>query len=181
VIRTGYSGRRGGVPSPRVQQRRSCCSSARHGAAGTGTAAQDQQWWGWRSRRPDVMVGGTAPGRDSQARDGAALPCQSIECPYPRAGVGTLVRGSSSEAKMSPPARRNPLERGVSPRARRNPLEGGVSPRARRNPLAGAFDWATPVGRGGHRDVGRALCVRLSKRCVLLCFLQDLSRIPPVF
>jgi hypothetical protein len=26
-------------------------------------------------------VGGTAPGRDSQARDGAALPCQSINCP----------------------------------------------------------------------------------------------------
>jgi hypothetical protein len=68
----------------------------------------------------------------------------------------------------------------MSPRARRNPLEGGVSPRARRNPLEGAFDWATSVGRGGHRSVGRALCVRLSKRCVLLCFLQVLSRMPPV-
>jgi hypothetical protein len=54
----------------------------------------------------------------------------------------------------------------MSPRARRNPLEGGVSPRARRNLLEGAFDWAIPVGRGGHRNVGRALCVRLSKRCV---------------
>jgi hypothetical protein len=82
---------------------------------------------------------------------------------------------------MSPRARRNPLEGGVSPRARRNPPEGGVSPRARRNPLEGAFDWATLVGRGGHRSVGRALCVRLSKRCVLLLFFQVLSKIPPVF
>jgi hypothetical protein len=46
VIRTGYSGRRGGVPSPRAQQRRSCCSSALRGAAGTGAATQDQQWRG---------------------------------------------------------------------------------------------------------------------------------------
>jgi hypothetical protein len=53
VIRTGYSGRRGGVPSPRAQLRCSCCSSARHGAAGTGAAAQDQQWRGWR---PDVTL-----------------------------------------------------------------------------------------------------------------------------
>jgi hypothetical protein len=58
----------------------------------------------------------------------------------------------------------------MSPRARRNPLEGGVSPRARRNLFEGAFDWATPVGRGGHRNVGHALCVCLSKKCVLLLF-----------
>jgi hypothetical protein len=139
-------------------------------------------------------VGGTAPGHDSQARDGTALLCQSIKCPYPRAGVGVLCEGASSEAEVSPRARRNPLEGGAGPRARRNPLEGGVSPRARRNPLVGgvsprarrnllerAFDWATRVGRGGHRSVGRALCVRLSRRCVSLCFLQVLSRIPPVF
>jgi hypothetical protein len=83
---------------------------------------------------------------------------------------------------MSPRARRNPLEGGAGPRARRNPLEGGVNPRARRNLLEGAFDWATLVGRGGHRSVGRALCVRLSKRCFCFCFcfLQFLSRIPPV-
>jgi hypothetical protein len=48
VIRTGYSGRRGGVPSPRAQLRRSCCRSAWRGAASTGAAAQDQQWRGWR-------------------------------------------------------------------------------------------------------------------------------------
>jgi hypothetical protein len=71
---------------------------------------------------------------------------------------------------MSPRARQSPLEGGVSPPARWNPLEGGVNPRARRNLLEGAFDWATLMGRGGHRNVGRALCVRLSKRCVLLFF-----------
>jgi hypothetical protein len=63
-------------------------------------------------------VGGTVLGRDSQERDGAALPCQSIKCSYPRAGAGALVR--------EPRARRSPLEGGVSPRARRNPLEGGA-------------------------------------------------------
>jgi hypothetical protein len=54
VIRTSYSGRRGGVPSPRAQLRCSCCSSARHGAAGTGAAAQDQQWRGWRPAVPTL-------------------------------------------------------------------------------------------------------------------------------
>jgi hypothetical protein len=52
-----------------------------------------------------------------------------------------------------------------------------VSPRARRNLLEGAFGWASPVGRGGLRNVGRALCVRLSERCVLFLlfagFKQD--------
>jgi hypothetical protein len=88
--------------------------------------------------------------------------------PVPACGNRRAREGASSEAE-------------VSPRARRNPLEGGVSPRARRNLLEGALDWATPVGRGGHRGVGRAQCVRSSKRCVLFCFLQVLSRIPPVF
>jgi hypothetical protein len=108
------------------------------------------------------------PGRDSQARDGAALLCQSIKCPYLRAGAGALVR--------EPRARRNLLEGGASPRARRNPLEGGVSPRARRNLLNGAFDGATPVGHGGHRSVGRALCVRLIKRCVLFLFFAGFKQ-----
>jgi hypothetical protein len=99
------------------------------------------------------------PGHDSQVHDGAALPCQGIKCPYPHTEAGVLVRGASSEAEMSP-------------RARRNPLEGGVSPRARRNLLEGAFDWATLVGRGGHRSMGRALCVRLSERCFVLVFCR---------
>jgi hypothetical protein len=63
-------------------------------------------------------------------------------------------------------------EEEVNPRARRNPLEGGVSPRARRNPLEGDFDWAAVVGRGGHRSVGRAFCVRLSERCFVLVFCR---------
>jgi hypothetical protein len=127
--------------------------------------------------------------------------------PVPACGSRRACEGASSEAEMSPRARRNPLEGGVSPRARRNPLEGGVSPRARRNPLEGgvspqarrnpleggvsprarrnllegAFDWATPVGRGGHRSVGRALCVRLSKRCVLFSFFAGFKQDSPSF
>jgi hypothetical protein len=41
VDRTGYSGRRGGIPSPRAPQRWSGCSSAWRGAAGAGMGAQD--------------------------------------------------------------------------------------------------------------------------------------------
>jgi hypothetical protein len=63
---------------------------------------------------------------------------------------------------------RGSLERGGGkPSSEAEPARGGVSPQERRNPLEGALDWATPVGRGGHRGVGRALCVRSSKRCVL--------------
>jgi hypothetical protein len=106
----------------------------------------------------------------------------------PRARWNPLEGGVSPRARRNPlegggdsRARRNLLEGGVSPRARRNPLEGGVSPRARRNPLEGALDWATLVGRGGHRSVGRAVCACLGWRCVSFCFLQVLSRISPVF
>jgi hypothetical protein len=56
-----------------------------------------------------------------------------------------------------------------------------VSPRARRNPLEGAFDWATPVGRGGHRSVGRALYVRLSEGCVSLLFFAGFKQDSPGF
>jgi hypothetical protein len=100
--------------------------------------------------------------------------------PVPACGSRHACEGASSEAEVSPRARRNLLEGGVGPRARRNPLEGGVGPRVRRNLLEGAFDWATPVGRGGHRSVGRAVCACLGKRCVSLSFFQVLSRIPPV-
>jgi hypothetical protein len=79
---------------------------------------------------------------------------------------------------VTPRARRNPLEGSVGPRARRNLLEGSVGTRARRNLLEGAFDWAAPVGRGGHRSVGRALCVCLGERYVLFSFFQVLSRVP---
>jgi hypothetical protein len=92
--------------------------------------------------------------------------------PVPACGSGCDREGASSEAEMNPRARRNPLEGGVNPRAGRSLLEGGVSPRARRSLLEGALDWATPVGRGGHRGVGRALCVRLSERCFVLVFCR---------
>jgi hypothetical protein len=59
--------------------------------------------------------------------------------------------------------------------------EAEVSPRARRNPLEGAFDGATPVGRGGHRGVGRALRVRLSKRCVSFLFFSGFKQDSPGF
>jgi hypothetical protein len=84
----------------------------------------------------------------------------------PRAGRSPL------EGAVNPRARRSLLEGGVSPRARRSLLEGAVSPRARRSLLEGALDWATPVGRGDHRGVGRALCVRLSERCFILVFCR---------
>jgi hypothetical protein len=67
--------------------------------------------------------------------------------PVPACGGGCAREGASSEAE-------------TNPRARRSPLEGGVDPRARRSLLEGALDRATPVGRGGHRGVGRALRVR---------------------
>jgi hypothetical protein len=114
--------------------------------------------------------------------------------PVPACGSRRAREGASSEAEVSPRARRNPLEGGVNPRARRNPLEGdvsprvrrnplegGVSPRARWNPLEGAFYWATPVGRGGHRSVGRALCVRLSERCVLFLLFAGFKQDSPGF
>jgi hypothetical protein len=78
----------------------------------------------------------------------------------PACGNRRVCKGASSEAEVNPRARRNLLEGDVNPRARRNPLEGDVNPRARRNLPEGAFGRATPVGRGGHRGVGRALCVR---------------------
>jgi hypothetical protein len=86
----------------------------------------------------------------------------------PACGNERACEGVSSEAEANPRARRSPLEGVVNPRARRNPLEGGVNPRARRNPLEGAFEWGTPVGRGDHRSVGRAPCVRLSEMCLVL-------------
>jgi hypothetical protein len=78
--------------------------------------------------------------------------------------------GASSEAEVNPRARRSPLEGGVYPRTRRSPLEGGVYPRAGRSLLEGALDWATLVGRGDHRGVGRALCLCLIERCFVCGF-----------
>jgi hypothetical protein len=77
----------------------------------------------------------------------------------PACGNGRACEGISSEE--------------ANPRARRSPLVGAVNPRARQNLLEWAFEWATPVGRGDHRSVGRAPCVRLSEMCLVsvLCRL----------
>jgi hypothetical protein len=125
--------------------------------------------------------------------------------PVPTCGGGRAREGASSEAETNPRARRSPLKGGVSPRARRSLLEGGVSPRARRSLLEGgvdpragpsrleggvdprarrsllegALDWATPVGRGGHRGVGRALRVRLSERCFVSFFFAGFKKDSP--
>jgi hypothetical protein len=90
--------------------------------------------------------------------------------PVPACGGGRAREGASSEVETNPRTRRSLLEGGVDPRARRSPLEGGVSPQAGRSLLEGALDWATSVGRGDHRGVGRASCVCLSERCFILVF-----------
>jgi hypothetical protein len=90
--------------------------------------------------------------------------------PIPSCGNGRACGGASSEVEANPRARRSPLEGAMNPRARRNLLEGGVNPRARRNLLEGAFEWATLVGRGDLRSVGRAPCVCLSGMCLVWFF-----------
>jgi hypothetical protein len=47
-IRTGYNGKRDGVPSSCALQHRSGRNSAGRGAASSGAAARDLQWRGWR-------------------------------------------------------------------------------------------------------------------------------------
>jgi hypothetical protein len=64
----------------------------------------------------------------------------------------------------------------VHPRARWSSLEGGVHPRARRILLEGTFEWAALAGRGGHRSVGRAPCVRLSRMRSALVFFVGFKR-----
>jgi hypothetical protein len=75
-----------------------------------------------------------------------------------------VCEGASSEAE--------PARGGREPSSEADPLEGAVNPRARRNLLEGAFRWATPMGRGDHRSVGRAPCVRLSERCFVSFFCR---------
>jgi hypothetical protein len=67
--------------------------------------------------------------------------------------------GASSEAGNL--ERGGTRSRGREPSSEAEPARGVVSPRARRTLLEGALDWATLVGRGGHRSVGRAVCACL--------------------
>jgi hypothetical protein len=85
---------------------------------------------------------------------------------------------------LAPPGGGRPRPRGgggVNPRARRNPLEGGVNPRARQNLLEGAFEWASLVGRGDHRSVGRAPCVCLSEMSLVWSFAGFKQDFPGCF
>jgi hypothetical protein len=107
----------------------------------------------------------------------------------PACGRRCAREGDSSEAepargRRGPSIEAEPARGRVSPRARRASLEGGVSSRARRTLLEGAPCWPALVGRGGHHGVGCAVCVCFvlcSRRVCVLCFLQVLSKIPPVF
>jgi hypothetical protein len=88
--------------------------------------------------------------------------------------------GSGRARAECPRAGRSPLEGGVYPRAGRSPLEGGVCPRAKRSLLEGTFEWATSVGRGRHRGVGRAPCAHLNKMRLALVFCRFYVGFPPV-
>jgi hypothetical protein len=120
--------------------------AARCHGADTGLGAQSSTVAGMGSPQG---VGGTALGRGSQARDGAALPSQSIKCSYPSAGAGALVR---------------------EPRARRSPLEGGVSPRVRRNLLEGGAWLGRSGPRGPPQREPRRVCVLKLEVCFVLFF-----------
>jgi hypothetical protein len=97
--------------------------------------------------------------------------------------------GASSEAEPArggrgPSSEAEPARGGREPSSEADHARGGVSPRARRTLLEGVPCWAALVGRGGDRVVGCAVCVCFglrSKSVCVLCFLQVLSRIPPVF
>jgi hypothetical protein len=89
-------------------------------------------------------VGGTVPGRDSQARQGRGMDSSLTWAPANVTALNTLVGGAGAEAASprGPRARRNltrgwwpPLERGgtspkgaTGPRARRNPARGSAQP-----------------------------------------------------
>jgi hypothetical protein len=84
-----------------------------------------EQRRGW----PPPAVGETAPGRDSQARQssGAALLCQSIKCPYARAGAG--ARGCAGDARVGALEWGRPCPRGCSALERGGlHSRGGLSP-----------------------------------------------------
>jgi hypothetical protein len=74
-------------------------------------------------------------------------------------GVSPRTRRTLFEGGEDPRARRTLLEGGGDPRARQTLLEGGGNPRAMRTSLVGAFCLAASVGRGGHHDVDRVVCM----------------------
>jgi hypothetical protein len=105
--------------------------------------------------------------------------------PVPACGSRCACEGASSEAETRSREegtleRGGTRSRGREPSSEAEPARGGVRPRARQNLLEGAFDWATRWATGATAAWAMP-CVCLRKRCVLLCFLQVVSRIPPVF
>jgi hypothetical protein len=102
----------------------------------------------------------------------------------PLEGGGTLERGGTRSREAGTLKRGGTCPRGREPSSEAEPDRGGVSPRARQILLEGAPCWAALVGRGGYRGVGCDVCVCFvlcSRSVCVLCFLQVLSRIPPVF
>jgi hypothetical protein len=141
----------------------------------TGVGGAVPRSWHWPCRTvPHSGGDGFSPRELAEQRRGviprrmmAQLCCVRALMPVPACGGGCAREGASSEAETNPPARRSPLEWGVDPQARRSLLEG-------------ALDRATPVGRGGHRGVGRDLRVRFKWEVFRFGSLQVLSRIPLV-
>jgi hypothetical protein len=87
---------------------------------------------------PPPGVGETAPGRDSQAcqSSGAALWCQSIKCPYARAGTGAC--GGVGKARVGALERSGPHLRGCSALKRGRPRSrGGAEPSSEADPAQG--------------------------------------------
>jgi hypothetical protein len=83
-------------------------------------------------------VGGTAPGRDSQAcqSSGATLRCQSIKCLY--ACAGTDARGGVGKARVGALERSGPRPRGCSALERGGPRSrGGAEPSIEADPARG--------------------------------------------
>jgi hypothetical protein len=141
----------------------------RHGAD-TGHVAQSPTVAGMGS---PLGVGATGPGRESQAHDGAAPRCQSIKCPYPRAGTGVRVRRSLERGEARSRGLRT-LERGGARSREACTLERGGA--CSRGPLTGPPRWAAGATAAWASSRAHAL----SEMRLALVFLQVLSGISPV-
>jgi hypothetical protein len=85
-------------------------------------------------------------------------------------------QGPSSEADL--------VRGGREPSSEADLVQGGHEPSSEADLLEGVPCWAAQVGRGGHRGVGRAMCVRfaLGLRCVcVLRFFASFKQDSPRF
>jgi hypothetical protein len=105
---------------------------------------------------------------------------------------GSLERGRTRSRGREPSSEAEPARGRREPSSEAEPDRGGREPSSEVEPARGGrelsseveparwgLDWSILVGRGGHRGVGRALCVRLSRRCVLLLFFAGFMRDSP--